>query len=47
MDTIREAPFGQFLRLITGNRVLKYPEELPGFTWDLLVGVELGEVERR
>lgn len=30
-DLIREAPLGQFLRWATGNRVLKYPEELEGF----------------
>jgi MFS transporter, DHA1 family, multidrug resistance protein len=30
-DIIREAPLGQLLRWITGNRILKYPEELPGF----------------
>ncbi|KAL2005538.1 hypothetical protein VTN00DRAFT_2749 [Thermoascus crustaceus] len=31
MDTIRKAPFGQLLRLITRNRVFLYPEECPGF----------------
>jgi DHA1 family multidrug resistance protein-like MFS transporter len=30
-DTLREAPLGQLLRFITGNRVLQYPEEKPGF----------------
>jgi DHA1 family multidrug resistance protein-like MFS transporter len=30
-DLIREAPLGQLLRYVTGNRVLKYPEELPDF----------------
>lgn len=30
-DLVREAPLGQFLRFVTGNRILKYPEELPGF----------------
>ena len=30
-DLIREAPIGQFLRFVTGNKLLKYPEELPGF----------------
>jgi len=30
-DLIREAPLGQLLRFITGNRVLKYPEEMPDF----------------
>lgn len=30
-DLIREAPFGQLLRLISGNRILKYPEEVQGF----------------
>ncbi|KAH7109105.1 multidrug transporter [Dendryphion nanum] len=28
---IRDAPFGQLSRFITGNRVFKYPEELPDF----------------
>lgn len=28
---IRDAPFGQLLRYVTNNRVLKYPEELDGF----------------
>jgi MFS transporter, DHA1 family, multidrug resistance protein len=30
-DLIREAPLGQFLRWATGNRILKYPEEMEGF----------------
>ena len=30
-EIIRDAPFGQFLRYVTRNRVLKYPEEVPGF----------------
>ncbi|KAL9607140.1 MAG: hypothetical protein Q9167_007917 [Letrouitia subvulpina] len=30
-DLIRDAPLGQVIRLITGNRVLLYPEEQPGF----------------
>ena len=30
-DIIREAPLGQVIRWITGNRVLKYPEEKPNF----------------
>jgi DHA1 family multidrug resistance protein-like MFS transporter len=30
-EIIRDAPFGQLLRYITRNRVLKYPEELPNF----------------
>ena len=30
-DLIREAPFGQLLRFLTKNKILKYPEELPGF----------------
>ncbi|KAI1134505.1 major facilitator superfamily transporter [Hypoxylon sp. FL0543] len=28
---IRDAPVGQFIRFITGNRVLQYPEEKPDF----------------
>ena len=31
MDLIREAPIGQFLRYITGERVLLYPEEKQDF----------------
>lgn len=30
-DIIRDAPLGQILRYITGNRILQYPEEKPGF----------------
>lgn len=30
-DLIRDAPLGQLLRLLSGYRVLRYPEELPGF----------------
>lgn len=30
-DLMREAPIGQVLRFLTGNKVFKYPEELPGF----------------
>ncbi|OXV12129.1 hypothetical protein Egran_00110 [Elaphomyces granulatus] len=33
METIREAPFGQILRWMTGNRVLQYPEEHPDFVF--------------
>lgn len=31
MDTIREAPFAQLVRWITGNRFFLYPEERPDF----------------
>ena len=30
-DLIREAPIGQLLRFLTKNKILKYPEEIPGF----------------
>ena len=30
-DLVREAPLGQLLRFLTGNRVFKYPEEAPDF----------------
>lgn len=30
-ELLREAPLGQVIRWVTGNRVLQYPEELPGF----------------
>jgi DHA1 family multidrug resistance protein-like MFS transporter len=31
-DLLREAPFGQLVRLLTGNKFFKYPEEKPEFT---------------
>lgn len=31
-DLIRDAPFGQLVRYVTGNKYFKYPEERPGFT---------------
>jgi DHA1 family multidrug resistance protein-like MFS transporter len=31
LDIIREAPLGQAVRLISRNRILHYPEELPDF----------------
>ncbi|KAH0837456.1 hypothetical protein AYO21_08944 [Fonsecaea monophora] len=31
LDTIRDAPLGQFLRWITQNRILLYPDEREGF----------------
>jgi DHA1 family multidrug resistance protein-like MFS transporter len=30
-DLLREAPFGQLIRLLTGNKFFKYPEEKPDF----------------
>jgi DHA1 family multidrug resistance protein-like MFS transporter len=30
-DILRDAPFGQFVRLFTKNRLFKYPEERPDF----------------
>lgn len=30
-DLIRDAPIGQFIRFVTRNRVLQYPEEKPDF----------------
>ena len=30
-DLIRETPFGHAVRLLTGNKVLQYPEERPDF----------------
>lgn len=30
-DLIREAPLGQAIRFLSSNKLLKYPEELPGF----------------
>lgn len=30
-DLIREAPIGQIIRWVTGNKILQYPEEKPGF----------------
>jgi MFS transporter, DHA1 family, multidrug resistance protein len=31
LETIREAPLGQAIRLVSRNRLLRYPEELPDF----------------
>jgi DHA1 family multidrug resistance protein-like MFS transporter len=31
IELIREAPLGQLIRWVTRNRVLRYPEELPGY----------------
>ncbi|KAM0523826.1 hypothetical protein ACHAPE_001078 [Trichoderma viride] len=31
MDLVRDAPAGQLIRLLTGNKVLQYPEEKPDF----------------
>jgi DHA1 family multidrug resistance protein-like MFS transporter len=30
-EVVRDATFGQILRYVTKNRILQYPEELPGF----------------
>ncbi|KAI5459533.1 major facilitator superfamily domain-containing protein [Mariannaea sp. PMI_226] len=30
-EVVRDAPFGQLMRFVTGNRVFQYPEEMPGF----------------
>lgn len=30
-SVLRDAPFGQLVRLVTKNKFFKYPEELPGF----------------
>ena len=30
-DILRDAPLGQVIRWATGNKLLRYPEELPGF----------------
>ncbi|KAL9596636.1 MAG: hypothetical protein Q9219_005673 [cf. Caloplaca sp. 3 TL-2023] len=30
-DLLREAPIGQIIRYVTGNRLFRYPEEEPGF----------------
>ena len=30
-DLFRETAFGQIIRFLSGNRLLPYPEELPGF----------------
>lgn len=49
-DLIRESPLGQVIRLVTRNRVLKYPEEEPGFQvpWEVvaneIVAEKLGDV---
>jgi DHA1 family multidrug resistance protein-like MFS transporter len=43
MDIIREATIGQLIRWITRNRVLRYPEELPGFQCPLCYNVTEGQ----
>jgi DHA1 family multidrug resistance protein-like MFS transporter len=45
MDTIRESPLGQLLRAITGNRILLYPEEKPGFVLPANLGQKGHPVE--
>jgi DHA1 family multidrug resistance protein-like MFS transporter len=30
-DIIRDSTFGQLIRFVTGNKLLLYPEEIPGF----------------
>jgi DHA1 family multidrug resistance protein-like MFS transporter len=30
-DILREAPFGQLIWWVSGNRLHRYPEEMPGF----------------
>lgn len=39
---LRDAPFGQLVRLVTRNRFFKYPEELPGFEipWEKAIAEE-------
>ena len=43
MDLIREAPIGQFIRYLTSNRVLLYPEEQPGYVLPTTYQAALGE----
>lgn len=56
MDLVRDAPAGQLIRLLTGNKILQYPEEKPDFTlpdvWlqlmnnsEILVGERTGDQE--
>jgi MFS transporter, DHA1 family, multidrug resistance protein len=39
---LRDAPIGQLIRLVSGDRYLKYPEEIPGFQipWEAAVADE-------
>ena len=50
-DLLRDAPLGQLLRIITRNRILKYPEELPGFqlpeTYNTAINEFLSEKQPR
>ncbi|KIW19124.1 hypothetical protein PV08_03416 [Exophiala spinifera] len=45
LDTIRDAPLGQLIRLVTNNRVLLYPDEKPGFTLPKVAPESPGEPE--
>ena len=36
----RDTAFGFFVRLVTKNKFLKYPEELPGFSFPYKVDIE-------
>jgi MFS transporter, DHA1 family, multidrug resistance protein len=45
-DLIRESPIGQVIRFVTGNKYLRYPEEIAGFQipWE---GVANASVEEK
>jgi hypothetical protein len=45
-EIVREAWLGQILRVISANRLFKYPEEEDGFHWLMLVST-LIDVEKR
>ena len=45
MDLIREAPIGQLIRYLSGNRVLLFPEEQPGYVLPPMYQAALKERE--
>jgi hypothetical protein len=38
MDYIRDSQLGHLIRAITRNKVLRWPEELPGFEFPVIEG---------
>jgi DHA1 family multidrug resistance protein-like MFS transporter len=45
-DLLREAPLGQLIRFVSGNRLLRYPEELPGFELPSTYSAVLNSADR-
>lgn len=45
-DTIRDAPIGQVIRWVTGNKYFQYPEEMPGFELPLAYSTAMNSNEK-